>query len=86
MNLYKLTQTVNNNSNTYDSAIVIAESEKEAMAIHPRQIPGSVDFTWDSDCSWAYEPSEVKAEFIGIFQGEINANQNRVLCASFNAG
>ena len=35
MNLYLLTQDVNVGWDTYDSAIVCAESEAEAVKIHP---------------------------------------------------
>jgi len=38
MNLYLLTQTVNNNYDTFDSAVVAAETEKEALRIHPRVV------------------------------------------------
>ena len=35
MNLYLLTQDVNMDWDTYDSVIVCAESEEEAVKIHP---------------------------------------------------
>lgn len=35
MHLYKLTQEINNDYDTYDSAIVCAENEEEARTIHP---------------------------------------------------
>jgi len=35
MNIYKISQTQNNDYDTYDSAVVIAENEKAAKRIHP---------------------------------------------------
>ena len=35
MNIYKISQTINDDYNTYDSCIVIAENEEEAIKIHP---------------------------------------------------
>lgn len=35
MNIYFLSQTENNNYDTYDSCVVIAETEEEAKLIHP---------------------------------------------------
>lgn len=35
MNIYLLSQTENNGYDTYDSCVVIAETEKEAKLIHP---------------------------------------------------
>ncbi len=35
MNLYKLSQNINNGYDTYDSCIVAAETEEEAREIHP---------------------------------------------------
>jgi len=35
MNLYLISQTQNRNYDTYDSAVVAAESEEHARAIHP---------------------------------------------------
>lgn len=35
MNLYLISQDINNNYDTYDAAVVAAESEDDARAIHP---------------------------------------------------
>ena len=35
MNLYRISQTVNRDWNTYDSAVVAAETENDARNIHP---------------------------------------------------
>ena len=41
MNIYKISQEVNSEYDTYDSAIVLAESEEVARLIHP-------DFQWSN--------------------------------------
>ena len=43
MNLYKLEQTENDNCDSYDSCVVIAESSNEAQKIHPNN-----HHFWDS--------------------------------------
>ena len=35
MNIYKLSQTINDNYDTFDSCVVIAENKKEAVKAHP---------------------------------------------------
>ena len=35
MNIYKLSHTINDDYDTFDSCIVIAENEEEAIKIHP---------------------------------------------------
>ena len=48
MNIYLLTQDVNVDYDTYDAAIVCAESEEEAVKIHPDgEIWGTV-YRWDA--------------------------------------
>lgn len=48
MNLYKISQDVNNNYDTYDSAVVVAANLEDAKMIHPSgeyvwgDAPGSV--------------------------------------------
>jgi len=42
MNIYKISQNVNNGYNTYDSAVVYAKNEEEAKRIHPSYI-------WEDD-------------------------------------
>lgn len=84
MYLYLIKQDVNNNYDTYDSAIVIATSEEEAKTIHP---DGS---RWDGiswagfrpDGSWC-NPENITVRLIGFpSSGEVGD----VVVASFNAG
>lgn len=80
MNLYLISQKENNNYDTYDSAVVVAENEWKAKHIHPN---GTImDFETTSDFHCWTTPDNVKAELIGVAkEGEYG-----VICASFNAG
>ncbi len=81
MNIYLLTQDVTVGYDTYDSAIVCAESEEEAVKIHPNgEIWGTVS-QWDY--TWAENPSLVKCRRIGVADKSI---EKGVVLASFNAG
>ena len=78
MNLYLISQRKNNGYDTYDSAVVAAESEDDARSIHPGGGPYSADqaYTWAA-------PEYVTAIFIGIASP---GTERGVICASFNAG
>lgn len=80
MNLYLISQDVNKEWDTYDSAVVAAESEKAARLTHPAGVSwdgkkGDYDGTW---CA----VTDVKATLLGISVPGISG----VICASFNAG
>lgn len=84
MNLYLISQTVNKGYDTYDSAVVVAESDETAKAIHPdgrKRLPLSIDDYWHD---WVEKTDLVTAKLIGIAADGINAGE--VVCASFNAG
>ena len=78
MKLWLLTQTTNTGYDTYDSAVVAADTDADARAIHPTGESNSGEKRYD----WA--PSElVTAECLG----EAAAGVKRgVYCASFHAG
>lgn len=79
MKLWKLSQTVNNDYDTYDSAVVAAYSEEEARTIHP-----SAYYKWGEYYSgWALEPSQVMVEYLGQAK---EGTTSGVVLASFNAG
>ena len=81
MNLYLLTQDVNMDWDTYDSVIVCAESEEEAVKINPDgDIFGTVR-RWGS--GWVKDPSLVKCRKIGVADESI---EKGVVLTSFNAG
>ena len=80
MKLYKLSQSVNNEYDTYDSAIVCAENKEDAISINPN---GDI-------CKEKEEPygvwcgkNDVKVEYIGDAK---EGSKRGVICASFNAG
>lgn len=77
MNLYLLRQDINDGLDTYDSCVVCAENEQEAVQISPDKYSGLNSETWVQDCSF------VKCKFIGI---AANGIKKGVVLASFNAG
>ena len=80
MNLYLITQDTCRGYDTYDSAVVAAESELEAKRIYPAtggELPEGNTYDW---CS---SPEDVEAKFIGIAGIDI---ERGVILASFNAG
>lgn len=100
MYLYKLTQTINNHYDTYDSVIVCAENEEEARRIHPSSLlPDNKDaMYYDNGRRLVSEFNEdtdddTWVEFNPIDQikveyiGEASKNLKKgVVLASFNAG
>jgi len=72
MKLYHLYQNVNNNYDTYDSAIVAANSEEEA-----RNMP-----VGDPRYSWC-EPKDVQVEYIGEAK---EGTEKEIILSSYNAG
>lgn len=94
--IYKVSQSVNNDWNTYDSMIVVADSVEEASKLDP-----SGYHVWSNDkeswmfiyhdgtmsekytiSSWCL-PHETEVELIGVTD---LYNESKVLLASFNAG
>jgi len=84
MNLYLIEQDENVGYDTYDSAVVVAESEDEARHI----CPPSANGTWKSTSgSWASSPSNVSVKYLGIFVPiDTSTDYGKVIVASFNAG
>lgn len=84
MKLFLISQDINKGYDTFDSAVVSAESADDARTIHPI---GSYEFTplkWGQDgrCWVPYhEAHKIKVEYIGETEKE-----RGVICASFNAG
>ncbi len=86
MNLYLISQNVNSGYDTYDSAVVCAESEERARFVNP---DGSDDWDgkvvmcndgtiWDDWCN----AEDVQVEYIGKAKEGVKG----VVCTSFNAG
>jgi len=78
MNIYLIYQDENTGLNTYDSAVVIAESEEEARKIDPGE--GIQPWAFDSP-EWV-SPENVKVKFLGVAAEGLPV----VVCASYNAG
>ncbi len=80
MNIYLIRQPRHRvDYDTYDAAIVVAESEEAARLMHPDGYAS--DGSWD-DHSWC-SPDQVTVEFIAVHP---TATIPSVLLASFNAG
>lgn len=79
MKLYKISQIDAHGWDTYDSAVVAAESSEAAKAIHPS---GDGDWSDVSYRTWASSPNLVTAIYIGEAADDISG----VIVASFNAG
>ena len=79
MNLYLISQTVRTGYDTYDSAVVAADTPEQAANIHPS---GS-DISTDDSYTWVDTPNNVDVKLIGV---AVNGIDVGVICASFNAG
>lgn len=81
MNLYHISQNINNSYDTYDSAIVAAATEEEARKIHP----SGDNNDWDGPYGhvWCTYTSDVTVKLIGTAAPSVTKG---VVLASFNAG
>lgn len=86
MKLYRISQSENNDYDTYDSAVVAAESAEDAIRIHPSSY--EKERWWEDEerlrwNGWAPRLVDVVAEYVG----EAKEGMARgVIVASFNAG
>ena len=81
VNLYLISQGANQDYDTYDSAVVVAESEEAARHTFPRKW-GREGNWWEQDYGeWAH-PEDVNVILLGTAEKDIPG----VVCASFNAG
>jgi hypothetical protein len=95
VNLYLISQTVNSDYDTYDSAVVAAETAQQAQETHP-----SSHYRWHDDAWWfVYSDgreshwgkqlsnwaaaTEVVVKLLSQADTTLPAG---VICASFNAG
>lgn len=99
MNLYRISQAENCGCDTYDSAVVAAESPEEAALIHPDDLgtpiaPPAKECEKQGWCScpsgrvcfgpsWVTDPSKVAVKFLGVACDDVEPG---VIVASFNAG
>ena len=84
MKLFKIYQNINKGYDTYDSAVVVANSAEEAQKIHPNDSSG--DFSMYD--SWVSRPDLVSVIYLGEVVGEPDDDiyPGAIICASFNAG
>ena len=84
MKLFKIYQNINRGYDTYDSAVVVADSAEEAQKIHPNGASG--DFSMYD--SWVARPDLVQLIYLGKVVGEPDDDiyPGAIICASFNAG
>lgn len=80
LNLYLISQDINNGYDTYDSIIVCAENEEEAKMIKPNG-----ELLEDDDYSWVNlsQINKLKIEFLGVANKGI---EKGIILASFHAG
>jgi hypothetical protein len=93
LKLWLISQDANSDWDTYDSAVVVADSEEAARLIFPADYDQPP--VWSGD-AWRYAhgsimtssgwttPDNVKAECVGIAADGLKAGD--VVCASYNAG
>ena len=88
--LWRISQTVNNNYDTYDSAVVVAATEEQARKIHPggednepMHNPGRGQ--WSHNGVWAVNWEQVYAEKLAPID-HIDYRAGAIVVASFNAG
>ena len=99
MNLYKISQDVNNDWETFDSAVVVAESAEEAKNIIPYFTNQNIDtlsnfqflnliFGDENDIDMWAKPEAVKVELIGFVDKDFldSLDGQTTVVASFNAG
>lgn len=82
MKLYHISQTENDDYDTYSDLVVCAESEDEARLIHPSQYKEN---PWADDVysSWCKSPDQVTVEYLGEAAEHL---EKGIICASFHAG
>ena len=92
MKLYKISQSINNDYDTYDSAVVVASSPQQAKRIHPSDLYGTPaiyeendpHYVWKEHDTWAHRPGQVTVEYLGT--AAPTYKKPTIICASFNAG
>jgi hypothetical protein len=94
MKLWLISQDENDDYDTYDSAVVAAETESEARSIHPgdnqlslkngKWVGTRPDGTEYESYSGTWSRTDaVKVEYIGEAK---EGTEKGIICASFNAG
>jgi len=84
MKLFLISQTSNDGYDTYDEAVVCAETEEDAKTIHPDgySIVTEEDEEKYSSSTWT-TLNNVDVEYLGEAKED---SERGVICSSFNAG
>ena len=84
MKIYKISQSINNEYDTYDSAIVYAKNEEEAKSIHPNGNTTPIEYWKNIEVySWVNLLEHIEVEYVGEAP---HIKEKGVILASFNAG
>lgn len=96
MNIYLLSQSVNNDWDTYNSFVVCEETEEEAKHISPSEFDfwhnnawyftftdGHIEDEPTGGHTWAH-PDDVTVKYLGIADNSLKKGE--IVCSSFNAG
>lgn len=89
--LFLISQNVNDDYDTYDSAVVVAKSERDALKIHPSKYARYTDSgEWACTDNFEWVPFKdavsgaVEVKCLGVADNSLN--EGDVICASFNSG
>jgi len=82
MKLYKICQAVNKGYDSYDSAVVAAESEEEAKMIHPNKYVENWDGNEKDYGTWTSSENVVVEHLGEAKEGTVKG----IIVKSFNAG
>ena len=82
MNLYLISQSKNKDWDTFDSAVVCAETEEEARMTHPSPYDAPWDGIAEGWSNWC-NAEDVKVELIGE---ALSSMPKGIVLGSFNAG
>jgi len=82
MKLYLLSQSVNNDYDTYDSFVICCNNEDEARQSHPsgRVLNPRDDFLY---CDWTNNQENISVKYLGEADPDLPFG---IVCSSFNAG
>lgn len=86
MNIYRISQDVNNDYDTYSDAIVVAPDEETARDMYPGcgQPVNWENAAKDNYGTWAQRREDVEVKYVGI--ADVTFEKPEVLCSSFHAG
>jgi hypothetical protein len=80
MNIYLVSQSVNQHYDTFDSFVCYANSEEEAKSLHPSGTPLS-EMGYTSD--WVSNAEDVTVSLLG---SNPDITESSIILSSFNAG